>query len=138
MSAPLRSLAVLVLALGPSCEKVEKTMLPPGPPAPSEILGAYAAHYQVGQAVLEGQAAITDELARLVSYPCFPPGLEEIATAYEYDPASGAFAAEGKTVGGEAHLLVLGTFGASGEFEGSYRVDLFGETCALGALRLTR
>ena len=124
----LVGLALLTLA---SCieEKTTKVVAAPAPPSLEELAGDYVAEWgsMVSAVSIAGSGIAFD------GYPCFVlSGQRELGGEFWYDPISGAFGFEVKTIGGDTKLSIAGAWGSL-----QYSVTFIGEPCAGGPLVLT-
>lgn len=130
------SALVLVLVLA-ACTKTETTLVGLGPPSAADLPGSYAAAWG-GPAGLLGSLIIeSDGAFRCSPYPCLASS-PDLGGSWEYDPNSGDWTAEGKTLDGSAKAVLALRFTAELSAAGSYQVLVLATPCASGPLALTR
>lgn len=124
--AVLVGLVLIVSGLLSSCTQTTRTTVLS---APLTVEGPYSIAWPDAS---RGTANVTDVIS-LAPYPCAVT--PDIGGSYEYDPGTGIFAAELKTVGGDVKVTISGRF-AGLDMNGTVEVLVLGLPCLSGPISM--
>lgn len=126
-------MVIILVLLTLSCTKTDHDTKIFTVPTANAIRGPYAVSF-AGRILTVGTIG---EAISFAVYPCRIPGsIDTIGGGYLYDPATGAFDAELKSLEGFVSIVISGNFtnAKPAHFIGNYQVRTEGLPCQVGTL----